>query len=99
MSAFDPKRTDQVFRCGTELVIMREHSRTAPGGIPRLRPEAIALLSYGFRPFFLGAAIWACVAMVLWVGLLSGWWTFATGYALAGSWRSVFSYSSMGRCS
>jgi uncharacterized protein involved in response to NO len=50
------------------------------GGIPRLRPEPIALLSYGFRPFFLGAALWACIAMVLWVGLLSGWWSFAIGY-------------------
>jgi uncharacterized protein involved in response to NO len=38
------------------------------------------LLSYGFRPFFLGAALWACIAMVLWIGLLSGFWTFAIGY-------------------
>jgi uncharacterized protein involved in response to NO len=60
---------------------MSEHSRTKPrGGIPRLRPEPIALLSYGFRPFFLAAALWACLAMVLWIGLLSGSWTFATGY-------------------
>ncbi len=51
-----------------------------PGGIPRLRPEAIPLLSYGFRPFFLGAALWACVAMVLWIGLLSGSWSFAKNY-------------------
>lgn len=56
-------------------------SRSHPhGGIPRLRPEPIALLSYGFRPFFLCAALWALVAMALWIGLLSGWWTFATGY-------------------
>jgi uncharacterized protein involved in response to NO len=61
---------------------MSEHSRTKPGGIPRLRPEAISLLSYGFRPFFLSAALWACIAMVLWIGLLSGWWTFATGYGV-----------------
>jgi uncharacterized protein involved in response to NO len=52
------------------------------GGIPRLRPEPIALLSYGFRPFFLAAALWACLAMVLWIGLLSGWWTFASGYGV-----------------
>ena len=31
-----------------------------------------ALLSYGFRPFFLGAALWSALAMVLWIGLLSG---------------------------
>ena len=61
---------------------MSEHSRTKPGGIPRLRPEAISLLSYGFRPFFLTAALWACIAMVLWIGLLSGWWTFATRYGV-----------------
>jgi uncharacterized protein involved in response to NO len=52
------------------------------GGIPRLRPEAIPLLSYGFRPFFLGAAVWACVAMVLWIGLLFGSWSFATRYGV-----------------
>ena len=52
------------------------------GGIPRLSPEPIALLSYGFRPFFLGAALWACLAMVLWIGLLSGWWSFANGYGV-----------------
>jgi uncharacterized protein involved in response to NO len=51
-----------------------------PGGIPRLRPQAIPLLSYGFRPFFLGAALWACIAMVLWVGLLSGRFSFAGSY-------------------
>jgi uncharacterized protein involved in response to NO len=52
------------------------------GGIPRLRPEAIPLLSYGFRPFFLGAALWACIPMVLWIGVLSGSWTFAAGYGV-----------------
>ncbi len=50
------------------------------GGIPRLRPVSVPLLSYGFRPFFLGAALWACVAMVLWVGLLSGLVQFAADY-------------------
>jgi uncharacterized protein involved in response to NO len=63
----------------------RERSNSSPqprGNIPRLRPERIALLSYGFRPFFLGAALWACIAMVLWIGLLSGWWTFARGYGV-----------------
>ena len=64
------------------LATMSERSRTKPGGIPRLRPESIALLSYGFRPFFLAAALWACLAMVLWIGLLSSWWTFANDYGL-----------------
>jgi len=60
------------------LVVMSQRA----SGIPRLRPEAIPLLSYGFRPFFLGAALWAFVAMILWIGLLSGSWTFATGYGV-----------------
>lgn len=32
-----------------------------------------ALFSYGFRPFFLGATLWAALAMVLWLMVLSGW--------------------------
>lgn len=31
-----------------------------------------AILSYGFRPFFLGAALWAVIAMTLWIAMLSG---------------------------
>ncbi len=31
-----------------------------------------AVLSYGFRPFFLGAALWAVIAMAMWLGLLTG---------------------------
>lgn len=31
-----------------------------------------AILSYGFRPFFFGAAVWAAFAMALWVTMLSG---------------------------
>src|SRR6516225_2402864 len=57
------------------------------GGIPRLRPQSIALLSYGFRPFFLGAALWACIAMVLWIGLLSGSCSFAIGYGVV-AWHA-----------
>jgi uncharacterized protein involved in response to NO len=63
----------------------RERSISSPqprGGIPRLRPERIALWSYGFRPFFLAAALWAFIAMVLWIGLLAGWWAFAGGYGV-----------------
>jgi uncharacterized protein involved in response to NO len=66
------------------------------GGIPRLKPEAVPLLSYGFRPFFLGAAVWACVAMVLWIGLLSGAWGFADAYG-AIAWHAhelLFGYIS-----
>lgn len=31
-----------------------------------------AILSFGFRPFFLGGALWAALAMALWIGMLSG---------------------------
>jgi uncharacterized protein involved in response to NO len=31
-----------------------------------------ALLTYGFRPFFLGAAAWGALAMALWVSMLAG---------------------------
>ncbi len=31
-----------------------------------------ALLTYGFRPFFLGGAVWAAVAMALWILMLTG---------------------------
>ena len=31
-----------------------------------------AILAFGFRPFFLGAGVWAALAMTLWVPMLSG---------------------------
>lgn len=31
-----------------------------------------AIFTYGFRPFFLGAGLWAALAMVLWIAMLSG---------------------------
>lgn len=40
--------------------------------IPRgLKQDGAALWSYGFRPFFLGGAVWAMVAMVLWIAALT----------------------------
>jgi uncharacterized protein involved in response to NO len=44
-----------------------------PTGIPRYRNStATALFQEGFRPFFLGAALWAALSMLLWLLLLSG---------------------------
>jgi len=44
-----------------------------PRGVPRgLLQTGPVLFSYGFRPFFLGAAIWACIAMLLWIAALTG---------------------------
>ena len=35
-------------------------------------PAASGFLSCGFRPFFLSAALWALIAMALWIPMLSG---------------------------
>lgn len=41
--------------------------------IPRYRETAgPALLEQGFRPFFLGAAVWAAIALALWILSLAG---------------------------
>lgn len=58
------------------------------GGIPRgLLNTGPILLSYGFRPFFLGAAAWACLAMILWILFLSGAITLAGDYG-AYAWHA-----------
>ena len=37
------------------------------------RPRSgFALFSYGFRPFFLFGSLWAALAMVLWITMLTG---------------------------
>ncbi|HEV2302985.1 MAG TPA: NnrS family protein [Stellaceae bacterium] len=41
-------------------------------GIPRYRRQDVpALLSAGFRPFFLGAAVWAAIAIPLWLAVFT----------------------------
>jgi uncharacterized protein involved in response to NO len=45
--------------------------RPVPRGIAR---EGAAILSYGFRPFFLLAGVFALAAMVVWIGALEGVW-------------------------
>mgnify|MGYP001029231344 CR=1 FL=1 len=45
------------------------------GAIPRgIATKGPALLSYGFRPFFLGAGLFAIFAMVAWIGALTQGW-------------------------
>ena len=39
-----------------------------------------AILTYGFRPFFFGAAVWAALAMLLWVPMLAGRVTLPTAF-------------------
>ncbi|RYE10511.1 MAG: short-chain dehydrogenase [Hyphomicrobiales bacterium] len=55
---------------------MTEHSADKrSGGIPRgIATDGPAVLSYGFRPFFLVAGIFALIAMPLWIAaLVLGW--------------------------
>jgi uncharacterized protein involved in response to NO len=58
------------------------------GGVPRgLLQTGPVLFSYGFRPFFLGASIWACVAMLLWIAALTGKLELAGDYG-AHAWHA-----------
>lgn len=46
---------------------------TTPASLARRRAySGPALFSYGFRPFFLGGAVWAAIAIILWVLQYSG---------------------------
>ncbi|MEO6609391.1 MAG: NnrS family protein [Aestuariivirga sp.] len=45
------------------------------------------ILSFGFRPFFLLAGMWAALAMALWIGMLSGHNLLATAFDPA-SWHA-----------
>ena len=59
------------------------------------RDSAFALFTYGFRPFFLGSAFWAVVAVALWIGALAGLWTLGQGYG-ALAWHAhemIFGYT------
>ena len=76
---------------------------TSPSGATKRQavPRGIAshgpvLFSYGFRPFFLGAGLWAIMAMVLWIGAIAGGWDIGGEYG-ATNWHAhemVFGYSS-----
>lgn len=71
--------------------------RAKKGGIPRgLSQTAPVLFSYGFRPFFLGAAVWAVVTMILWIASLTGLAAVADDYGPS-HWHAhemLFGYSS-----
>jgi uncharacterized protein involved in response to NO len=47
----------------------------------------VPLLTYGFRPFFLGGAIWSLSAMPLWIATVTGKLSVATSYG-AVSWHA-----------
>ena len=51
-------------------------------GIPRLRDyQGPALLSYGFRPFFLFGSLYAGLAVLAWLPMLNGQFELASGFA------------------
>jgi uncharacterized protein involved in response to NO len=66
-------------------------------GPKRTQPYAgLALFSYGFRPFFLGAALWAVLSLALWLASLAGVVQLAEGYG-ALAWHAhemLFGYAS-----
>ena len=67
--------------------------KPVPRGIARSGPP---LLSYGFRPFFLGAGIYAVIAMVLWIGALTQGWEIGGDYGMV-NWHGhemLFGYTS-----
>lgn len=50
--------------------------------IPRLKTySGPAILSYGFRPFFLFGALWSALSILLWLPQLNGWLALATAFA------------------
>ncbi|WP_439632027.1 NnrS family protein [Shinella sp.] len=59
-------------------------SRPMPRGLSRTGP---VLFSYGFRPFFLGGALWAIAAMSLWIAAISGHIALAEAYG-APNWHA-----------
>lgn len=59
-------------------------SRAVPRGLSRTGP---VLFSYGFRPFFLGAGLWAVAAMALWIAALAGHVEVAGSYG-AHNWHA-----------
>jgi uncharacterized protein involved in response to NO len=67
--------------------------KPVPRGIAGAGP---AILSYGFRPFFLAAGMFALVAMVVWIGALTGAWEVG-GSAGPVAWHAhemLFGYTS-----
>ncbi|MEO8758791.1 MAG: NnrS family protein [Devosia sp.] len=71
--------------------------KPVPRGIATAGP---AILSYGFRPFFLLAGIVAVVDMIVWIGALSGLWPVG-GSAGPISWHAhemLFGYAAAAAC-
>lgn len=51
-----------------------------PAALERRRTYAgPAIFSYGFRPFFLGGAVWSALAILIWIMLHAGTWQWRSG--------------------
>src|SRR3990172_2388646 len=77
--------------------MQRRLPQEEPAGPTRTQPyPGLALFSYGFRPFFLGAALWAVLSLLLWLASLAGLLQLAEGYG-ALAWHAhemLFGYAS-----
>src|SRR5215467_12774579 len=61
---------------------MTEHSSSMPAALRRRREYAgPVLFSYGFRPFFLGGALWAALSVLLWLPQYFGELSLPTAFA------------------
>lgn len=76
----------------SETAAPAQKRKPVPRGLARTGP---VILSYGFRPFFLAAGIWAVLAMGLWIGALIFGWPIGGSYGGA-YWHAhemLFGYS------
>ncbi len=72
--------------------LVKSH-KPVPRGIARSGP---AILSYGFRTFFLGAGVFAIAAMLLWIGAIAFGWEVGGDYGMV-QWHAhemLFGYTS-----
>ena len=56
-------------------------SSTPPALERRLKYAGPALFSYGFRPFFLGGAVWSITCIVLWIPQFMGYLSLRTAFS------------------
>ncbi len=74
-----------------------ERTPKARGPVPRgLAKDGPAILSYGFRPFFLGAGVFALLSMAGWIAALAAGWEIGGDYG-ALNWHAhemLFGYTS-----
>ena len=84
---------------GVSFTVTGSHvffTRSASGGIPRgIARSGPAVLSYGFRPFFLLAGLWGIAAMGLWIAALILGWSVGGAYGPV-NWHAhemVFGYT------